>query len=57
MFAGGSSGNITSVEYEDIILEYDTATDSMIPVGRMTQGRSGHALSVVNTEDFSQWCN
>ena len=51
IIAGGYGGG-----YRDDILEYDPDEDSMVPVGHMTQARSYHALSVVQVQDYVQWC-
>merc|ERR1712037_45664 len=53
---GGYGGS-----YHDDILEYnktpiDPNRDSWVVVGRMTQTRSSNAVSVVQAQDFSQWC-
>ena len=42
--------------YYDDILEYNPDEDSMIVVGRMSQARSNYAVSVVQAQDFSMWC-
>ena len=51
IFAGGY-GN---VDHDDI-LEYNPDEDSMVVVGRMSQARYYHAVSVVQVQDFSVWC-
>ena len=40
--------------YSGDILEYDPEEDSMVTVGQMT--RAWHAITVVNTEQYQQWC-
>ena len=40
----------------DDILEYDPEEDTMITVGHMTQARAQHAVSVIQAEDYLQWC-
>ena len=52
LFAGGRDNSY----YSDDILEYDPDKDSMIVVGRMSQDRGLHAVSVVQAQDFSVWC-
>ena len=54
-FIGGENYIGTSQYYDDI-LEYDPEEDSMVPVGQMTQTRAWHALSVVQAQDYAQWC-
>ena len=51
IIAGGSDGS-----YYDDILEYNPDEDSMVVVGRMSQARYYHAVSVVQVQDFSVWC-
>ena len=48
-YIGGST-------YYDNILEYDPKEDSVATVSQMTQARAWHAITVVNTEDYDQWC-
>ena len=48
-YIGGST-------YYDNILEYDQEEDSLVTVGQMTQARAWHAITVVNTGDYDQWC-
>ena len=48
-YIGGST-------YYDDILEYDPEEDSMVTVGQMAQARAWHAITVVNTEQYEQWC-
>ena len=50
--AGGSY----FVHYYDTILEYDTEEDVIITVGQMIEARDHHAVSVVQSEDYSKWC-
>ena len=38
------------------ILEYDVAGDSYTNIATMTEARKYHAVSIVQYEDFSQWC-
>ena len=42
--------------YGDGVLEYNPEEDSMLPVGKMTESRFWHAVSVVKAEDYLQWC-
>ena len=51
IFAGGYDGS----SYDDI-LEYNPDEDSMVVVGRMSQARYYHAVSVVQAQDYSMWC-
>ena len=46
----------TFVHYYDTILEYDTEEDVIITVGQMIEARDHHAVSVVQSEDYSKWC-
>ena len=39
----------------DTILEYDFRGDTIREIGKMMEKKSNHALSVVQTADFSQW--
>jgi len=48
---GGRDGRV----YDDI-LEYNPNEDSMVVVGHLTQARGYHAVSVVQAQDFSVWC-
>ena len=41
----------------DDILKYDPEKDSITSVGHMTQGRSFHAISVVEAADYTEWCD
>ena len=38
------------------ILEYDFTADSFTQIGTMNQAKGDHAISVVQYEDFYQWC-
>ena len=42
--------------YYDDILEYEPEEDSILLVGRMTQARVYHAVSVVEAQDYVPWC-
>jgi len=48
---GGADGN-----YHDDILEFKPDEEAMVPLGSMIQPRAGHAISVVQTQDYSNWC-
>ena len=51
--AGGGDYDDT---YDDI-LEFKPGDDAIIvTLGHMTQARFGHAISVVQTQDYSNWC-
>ena len=39
----------------DTILEYDIIGDSIREIGRMWEKRINHAITVVQSADFSQW--
>ena len=56
MFTGGYE--ITLETGTDIanILEYDVIADSFTQTGTMIHGRSDHAISVAQYEDFYHWC-
>ena len=47
---------VGGVKYNDDILEYDSEKDSIVTLGQMTQARYFHAISVVQTQDYSNWC-
>ena len=49
-------GRDDSGHTHDDVLEYDPKEDSMVTVSQMTQARYLHAVSVVETQDYSQWC-
>ena len=53
-FVGGSDGSYNDV---DTILGFDTGTSSWNLVGNMRMKRSYHAVSLVNLEDVSAYCN
>ena len=40
----------------DTILEYDATSDSYTVAGTMIQARVQHAVSVVQYDQFSPWC-
>ena len=40
----------------DTILEYDFTGDTFTQIGTMIETRMEHAISVVQYEDFSEWC-
>ena len=42
--------------YRDDILEYDIMEDTFHETGKMLQHRDDHAVSVVQIEDYSMWC-
>ena len=48
---------VGGIKYNDDILKYDPGEDSIVPLGKMTQARYFHAISVVQTQDYSNWCN
>ena len=56
MFTGGYE--ITLETGTDIanILENDFTADSFTQIGTMNQAKGDHAISVVQYEDFYQWC-
>ena len=41
--------------YDDI-LEYDIMENNFQEIGNMLQARSYHAVSVVQVQDYSKWC-
>ena len=43
-------------DYYDDILEYIPEEDTILTIGQMSQARGWHAVSVVQAQDFSQWC-
>ena len=55
IIAGGYDYDGDRNSYDDI-LEYNPDEDSMVVVGRMSQARYYHAVSVVQVQDFSVWC-
>ena len=52
IFAGGYDES----DKFDTILEYDFSEDSYTQIGSMTQTRREHAVTVIQYEDFSEWC-
>ena len=54
----GGDGNYydSSASAHDDILEYNPEKDYMVTVGQMTQARAWNAVSVVQAQDFSVWC-
>ena len=52
IIAGGDDGG----DYYDDILEYQPEEDTFTTVGHMIQARSYHAVSVVQADDYLQWC-
>ena len=52
MIIAGGRGSI----YSQIIMEHDKTKDSMIEIANMTESKSYIATSVVNYDDFAQWC-
>ena len=40
----------------DTILEYDVSADSYSQIGTMTEASIPRAISVVQFEDYSKWC-
>jgi len=50
---GGSNGGY---HYYDDILEYNPEDESILHNGNMLQGRGFHAVSVVQAQDYVQWC-
>ena len=40
----------------DEILEYSQEKNSILPVAKMNQARSYHAISVVKAKDYTKWC-
>ena len=48
---------VGGIKYNDDILEFKPEEDSIVPLGQMTQARYFHAISVVQTQDYSNWCN
>ena len=51
IIAGGDGNG-----YRDDILEDNPDDDSMVGVGRMTQARASHAVSVAQAQDDTKWC-
>ena len=52
----GGSGNGNG--YGNAILEFKPGDEAIIvTLGHMTQNRDLHAISVVQTQDYSNWCN
>ena len=49
------TGGFSGTAFDDI-LEYDIMEDKIHEIGRMLQERSTHAVSVVQVEDYSMWC-
>ena len=40
----------------DTIQEYDIKGDSILEIGKMTEAKGGHFVSVVKYNDIFQWC-
>ena len=40
----------------DAILEFDMETETFSELGHMQEARDAHAVSVVNTEQYLEWC-
>ena len=55
IIAGGRDYDGANHYYDDI-LEYNPDEDSMVVVGHLTQTRSYHAVSVVQAQDYTKWC-
>ncbi len=55
IIAGGWDHGWDGDSYDDI-LEYHPEEDTITPEGHMIQARSSHAVSVVQADDFLQWC-
>ena len=51
-----AGGEVKGAGHVNTILEYDATSDSYTEAGTMTQARAQHALSVVQYEEYSQWC-
>jgi len=49
-------GGLYNSHYYDDILEYNPDEDSMVVVGHLTQARAYHAVSVVQAQDYTKWC-
>ena len=43
--------------YRNEILEFDPETKKWSQIGKMREARSAHAVSVVNYEDYAEYCN
>ena len=63
VYSGGedkSPYSYTSMEYkgvvEDWILEYNPDTREWSRIGSMKEARSGHAVAIVNFDDFKDQC-
>ena len=54
IIAGGLDGD---GNYYDDILEFKADDDAIVKLGHMTEERVFHAISVVQTQDYSNWCN
>ena len=52
---GDVGGGDYDVTY-DAILEFKPEDDTIVTLGHMTQPRYAHAISVVQTQDYSNWC-
>ena len=50
------AGGLYNSHYYDDILEYNPDEDSMVVVGHLTQARAYHAVSVVQAQDYTKWC-
>ena len=55
IIAGGIDYDGNYYDYD--ILEFKADDDTIVTLGHMTEERSHHAISVVQTQDYSNWCN
>ena len=51
------AGGYDDVDEFDSILEYDITGDAFTQIGIMAQARDTHAVSVVQYEEYSKWCD
>ena len=51
------AGGYYNSQYYDDVLKYYPEEDTILSVGHMLQARTWHAVSVVQVQDYSQWCD
>ena len=39
-----------------LVLQFNTTSNTWVPVGNMTNGRASHAISIVPEEDAIDYC-
>ena len=60
VFLGGITDNVDEIVEDKIrneIIEYNPNTEQWVEIGEMINPLFSHGISVVNYEDYEQWCN